>query len=277
AREKRVVKSKVGEKVSLPCCREIPRSESLQGYRAYWQKNVTDVVLAYSDGEMIRIHERYRNRTEMDPWDLILWVSPLEILDNGTYQCVVQYNSVVTCDESVTLFVTADFSQPSVTADVSASSCDSTEMVIVCSSHGGFPKPKMSGALNNVSVEWNASWVSESSLSPYNVTGTLVLNVTNDVNITCSVEYDGLAKSTSLPLKKTNDCVVPPAPPSYNVITASSIIVIIFILAIILAARYLPRRVCPHCCKPQDPVEEGVKEGAKPPVSSKVTSETSSV
>ncbi|NWQ67259.1 CD80 protein, partial [Neopipo cinnamomea] len=275
--EKRVVKSKVGEKVSLPCCHEIPRSESLQKYRTYWQKNVTDVVLAYSDGVMIRIHERYRNRTEMDPWDLILWISPVEILDNGTYQCVVQYNSVVVCDESVTLLVTADFSQPSITAEVSASSCESTEMVIVCSSHGGFPKPKISGALNNVSVEWNASWVSESSLSPYNVTGTLVLNVTNDVNVTCSVEYDGLAKSTSLLLKKTNECVVPPVPPSYNVITASSIIVIIFILAIILAARYLPRRVCPHCCKPQDPVEDSMKEDLKPPVSSKVTSETSSV
>ncbi|NXK40663.1 CD86 protein, partial [Piprites chloris] len=275
--EKRVVKSKVGEKISLPCCREIPRSESLQNYRAYWQKNVTDVVLAYSNGKMIEVHERYRNRAEMDPWDLILRISPMEILDNGTYQCVVQHNSVVVCDERVTLFVTADFSQPSITAEVSASSCESTEMVIVCSSHGGFPKPKISGALNNTSVEWNASWVSESSLSPYNVSGTLALNVTSDVNVTCSVENDGLARSTSLLLKKTNDCVVSPVPPSYNVITASSIIVVIFILAIILAARYLPRRVCPHSCKPQDLVEEGMKEGTKPPVSSKVTSETSSV
>ncbi|XP_064499441.1 T-lymphocyte activation antigen CD80 [Pseudopipra pipra] len=280
ALEKRVVRSKLGEKVSLPCCREIPRSESLQNYRAYWQKKfpeVTVVVLAYSDGKMIEADKRYRNRTEMDPWDLILWISPMEILDNGTYQCVVQHNSVVVCDESLTLFVTADFSQPSVTAEVSASSCESAEMVIVCSSHGGFPKPRISGALNNVSVEWNASWVSESSFSPYNVTGTLVLNVTSDVNVTCSVEYDGLAKSTSLLLEKTNDCVVPPVPPPYNVITASSIVVITFILAIILAARYLPRRVCPHCCKPQDPVEEGMKEGTKPPVSLKVTSETSSV
>ncbi|NWU11006.1 CD80 protein, partial [Cephalopterus ornatus] len=277
AREKRVVKSKLGEKVGLPCCREILRSESLQNYRAYWQKNVTDVVLAYSNGVLISNHERYRNRTEMDPWDLILWISPLEILDNGTYQCVVQHNSVVVCDERVTLFVTADFSQPSITAEVLHSSCESTEMAIVCSSYGGFPKPKISGALNNMSVEWNASWVPESSLRPYNVTGTLVLNVTNDVNLTCSFEYDGLAKSTSLLLKKTNDCVVPPVPQSYNVITASSIIVIIFILAIILAARYLQRRVCPHCCKPQDPGEEGIKEGTKPPVSSKVTSETSSV
>lgn len=71
-------------------------------------------------------------------------------------------------------------------------------MVITCSSHGGFPKPRMSGALNNVSLEWNASWVSESSFSPYNVTGNLVLNVTRDVNISCSVEYNGFAKSTSL-------------------------------------------------------------------------------
>ncbi|NXR81416.1 CD80 protein, partial [Pycnonotus jocosus] len=277
ALEKKVVKSKVGEKVSLPCCYEIPSSESLHKYRVYWQKNITDVVLAYSEGNMISRHERYRNRTEMDPWNLTLWVSPVEILDNGSYQCVVQRNSVVLCDQSVILFVTADFSKPNVTAVVTSDSCDVTEMVITCSSHGGFPRPKISGALNNVSMEWNASWVSESSRSPYNVTGKLKLNVTKDVNITCSVESSGFAMSTSLLLKKTNDCVVPPVSPPYNVITASIIIIITFILAITLAARYLPRHVCSHCCKHQDSVEEGVKECTKLPMSSKGTAEISSV
>ncbi|NXH93620.1 CD80 protein, partial [Pachycephala philippinensis] len=277
ALEKKVVKSKVGEKVSLPCCYEIPGSESLHKYRVYWQKNITDVVLAYSEGIMISKHERYRNRTEMDPRNLTLWISPVELLDNGSYQCVVQHNSVVVCGESVVLFVTADFSKPNITAEVSADSCELTEMVITCSSHGGFPKPRISGALDNMSVEWNASWVSESSLSPYNVTGKLVLNVTKDVNITCSVEYDGFAKSSSLLLKKTNDCVAPPVPPPYNVITASIIIVITFILAITLAARYLPRRVCSHCCKRQDSVEESGKDCTKAPLSDKGTAETSSV
>ncbi|NWZ00910.1 CD80 protein, partial [Loxia curvirostra] len=273
ALEKKVVKSKVGEKVSLPCCHEIPRSESLHKYRVYWQKNVTDVVLAYSEGIMISQHERYQNRTEMDPWNLTLWISPMEILDNGSYQCVVQRNSVLVCSESVIVFVTADFSKPNITAEVSADSCELTEMVITCSSHGGFPKPKISGALNNMSVEWNASMVSESSFSPYNVTGKLVLNVTKDVNMTCSIEYSGFATSASLLLKKTNNCVVPPVPPPYNVITASIIIVITFILAVTLAARYLPRHVCSHCCKRQDSVEEGVKEYSKAPM----TAETSSV
>lgn len=96
----------MGEKVSLPCCYEIPSSESLHKYRVYWQKNITDVVLAYSEGTMISKHERYQNRTEMDPWNLTLWISPMEILDNGSYQCIVQRNSVVVCDESVILFVT---------------------------------------------------------------------------------------------------------------------------------------------------------------------------
>lgn len=79
-------------------------------------------------------------------------------------------------------------------------------MVITCSSHGGFPKPRISGTLNNMSVEWNARWASESSLSPYNVTGKLVLNVTKDVNITCSVEYDGISKSSSLLLGMFYSC-----------------------------------------------------------------------
>ncbi|NWV89013.1 CD80 protein, partial [Machaerirhynchus nigripectus] len=279
ALEKKVVRSKVGEKVSLPCCYKIPSSESLHMYRVYWQKNITEVVLAYSRGNMISEHERYQKRTEMDPQNLTLRISPVEILDNGSYQCIVQHKSIVKCDESVILFVTADFSKPNLTAEVSADSCKSTEMVITCSSHGGFPKPKISGALNNKSVEWNASWVSESRLSPYNVTGKLVLNVTEDVNITCSVEYDGFAKSTSLFLRKTNDCVVPPVPPPYNVITASVIIVITFILAITLAARYLPRHACSHCCKRQDSVEEVVKDCTKAPLSDKGSdkAETSSV
>ncbi|NXC16607.1 CD80 protein, partial [Corythaeola cristata] len=246
ALEKKVVESKVGEKVGLPCCHEIPSSESLRNYRVYWQKNTTEVVLAYAEGEKISKHKRYENRTEMDSRNLTLWISPVEILDNGPYQCVVQHlrflqNPIVVCDKSVALFVTADFSKPNVTAEASANSCESTEMVVRCSSHGGFPKPKISGALNNESVVWNASWVSESSLSPYNVTGKLRLNVTKDVSITCSIEYNGFVKSTSLLLKKTGICIVPTVPPSYNVITASSIIIIIFLLAITLAARYFPR------------------------------------
>ncbi|XP_009696573.1 PREDICTED: T-lymphocyte activation antigen CD80, partial [Cariama cristata] len=282
ALEKKVVKSKVGEKIGLPCCHEIPNSESLHNYRVYWQKNTTEVVLAYAEGKKISEHERYENRTEMDTRNLTLWISPVEILDNGPYQCVVQHlrqsqNSVVVCDEPVTLFVTADFSKPNITAEVPTDPCEQTEVVVTCSSHGGFPKPQISGALNNKSVVWNASWVSESSFSPYNVTGKLRINVTKDIGITCSIEYNGFSKSASLLLKKPNECIVPTVPPSYNVITASSIIIIVFLLAITLAARYLPRHVCSHCCKPRDSVDDGVKECTKAPVSSKVTSQISSV
>ncbi|KFO73455.1 T-lymphocyte activation antigen CD80, partial [Cuculus canorus] len=245
--EKKTVNSKVGAKVGLPCCHEIPSSETLQNYRVYWQKNTTEVVLAYAEGKKISTHKRYENRTEMNTSNLTLLISAVEILDNGSYQCVVQHrrssqNPVVVCDESLTLFVTADFSMPNITAEVSAETCESTEMVVKCSSYGGFPKPKISGAINNESVVWNASWVSESNFSPYNVTGELRLNVTKEDNITCSVEYSGFAKSTSLLLKNTNKCIVPTAPPSYNVITASSIIIIISLLAIALAARYFSRQ-----------------------------------
>ncbi|NXG34387.1 CD80 protein, partial [Dromaius novaehollandiae] len=247
--EKKVAKGKVGEKVGLPCCHEIPSVESLRNYRVYWQKNTTEVVLAYAEGKKISENERYDNRTELNSRNLTLWISPVEIVDNGPYQCVVQHlkfaqNSVVpriVCDESVTLFVTADFSEPSITTEVvRTSSCESYEVVVRCSSHGGFPKPKISGVLNNVSMVWNATWVSESSISPYNVTGNLWLNVTEDISLTCSIEYNGFAKSTSLLLKKRRACV-PPTPPSYNVITASSIIIIVFLLAVTLAAKFLPR------------------------------------
>lgn len=109
----------------------------------------------------------------------------------------------VICQNGNKIFLaSADFSKPNLTAEVSADSCESTELVVMCSSYGGFPKPKLSGALNNMSVVWNASWVTESNLSPYNITGKLPLNVTQDVNITCSVEYNGFTKSTSLLLSR---------------------------------------------------------------------------
>ncbi|NXG46183.1 CD80 protein, partial [Psilopogon haemacephalus] len=279
ALEKKVIRGKMGEKVGLPCCHEIPSLESLQSYRVYWQKNITDVVLAYAEGKKMDGEKQYRNRTEMDTRNFTLWISPVEVLDNGSYQCVVQDPRVsrVLCTNDVTFFVTADFSMPNVTAEECANSCESSEMMVTCSSHGGFPKPKVSGALDSKPVVWSASQVSESSLSLYNVTAWLWVNVTEDVSFSCSIEYNGFVKSTSLLLKKTNYCVAFPVSPPYTVITASSIIIIVFLLALALAARYLPRHVCSHCCKPQDSVEEGVKECTKPPASSKMTPETSSV
>ncbi|XP_015735115.1 T-lymphocyte activation antigen CD80 isoform X2 [Coturnix japonica] len=285
AQEKKVVKSKVGEEVSLPCCYKIPSSESLQNYRVYWQMNITDVVLAYSGGKKIDEHLRYVNRTKLDFENLTLWISGVEILDSGTYQCVVQSlqsspdkpGSHFLCVELVTLFVTADFSKPSIEREVTASSCESTEMVVRCSSHGGFPKPKIYGVLNNVSVVLNTTWESESSLSPYNVTGTLWLNVTKDLNFTCFAEYDGFLRSTSLLLAKANDCIVSSALPSYNVITASSIIIITFLLAVILAAKYLPRHACSHCSKNQASAGEDAKEIMSTPHSCKVTCEMSTL
>ncbi|XP_065597998.1 T-lymphocyte activation antigen CD80 [Cyrtonyx montezumae] len=285
AQEKKVAKSKVGEKVGLPCCYKIPNSESLQNYRVYWQVNVTDVVLAYSGGEKIHEHSRYVNRTKLDLKNLTLWIYGVEILDRGPYQCIVQSlqsspdkpGSHLLCGEPVTLFVTADFSEPNIERKITASSCESTEMVVRCSSHGGFPKPRIYGVLNNVSVVLNTTWESESSLSPYNVTGTLWLNVTKDINFTCFVEYDDFVMSTSLLLAKANDCIISTALPSYNVITASSIIIITFLLAIILAAKYLPRHACSRCSKNQESADEDVKEIMNPPKSSKVTCEMSSL
>lgn len=285
AQEKKVAKSKVGEKVGLPCCYKIPSSESLQNYRVYWQMNVTDVVLAYAGEKKINEHPRYVNRTKLDFENLTLWISSVEILDSGPYQCIVQSlqsspdkpGSHLLCGEPVTLFVTADFSKPNIEREVTASSCASTEMVVRCSSHGGFPKPEIRGFLNDERVVLNTTWESESSLSPYNVTGTLWLNMTKDSNFTCFVEYDGLLRSTSLLLAKANDCIVSTALPSYNVITASSIIIITFVVAVTLAVKYLPRHACPHCSKNQVSAEDDVKESMNPPHSCKLTCEMSSL
>ena len=76
--------------------------------------NVTDVVLAYAGEKKINEHPRYVNRTKLDFENLTLWISSVEILDSGPYQCIVQSlqsspdkpGSHLLCGEPVTLFVT---------------------------------------------------------------------------------------------------------------------------------------------------------------------------
>ncbi|OXB76007.1 UNVERIFIED_CONTAM: hypothetical protein H355_016849, partial [Colinus virginianus] len=208
AQEKKVARSKVGEKVGLPCCYKIPNSESLQNYRVYWQMNVTDVVLAYSGGEKIHEHSRYVNRTKLDLKNLTLWIYGVEILDGGPYQCIVQSlqsspdkpGSHLLCGEPVTLFVTV------------TKCCWALRLCFIFSASA-----------------------------------------------------------------KANDCIISTALPSYSVITASSIIIITFLLAIALAAKYFPRHACSRCSKNQDSAEEDVKEIMNPPKNSKVTCEMSSL
>ncbi|XP_050816891.1 T-lymphocyte activation antigen CD80 [Gopherus flavomarginatus] len=277
AKEKKEFKAKLGESALLPCCYELPSPESLYNYRVYWQTIQTEVIQAYSAGkpvpDSVPVNSKYVNRTEMDLQNLTLLISPVELSDNNTYECIVQVleNGAYkrACAKSVVLVVVADFSKPVISADVPKDACGSTEVMVNCSSHGGFAEPRVSGILNNMSVDWQTN-LSDSKDSLYNVTAKLQLNLTEDIFLTCTIEYDVYKVSSNYTLKKLKECPSSPTPSPQGVIIASSLVLIcIFLVAIALLFKYFrchgcDRLRCSHYPVPQDPaVGTEMKEGVR--------------
>lgn len=291
AKEKKEFKAKLGERALLPCCYELPSPESLNNYRVYWQTIQTEVIQAYSAGKPVpssdRDNSKYVNRTEMDLQNLTLLISPVELSDNNTYECIVQElkNGVYQykCAERVVLVVVADFSKPVISADVPKDACGSTEVTVSCSSHGGFAEPRVSGILNNMSVDWQTN-LSESKDSLYNVTAKLQLNLTEEIFLTCTIEYDGCTVSSNYTLDKPKECPSPTPSPQGAIIASSLVLICIFLVAIALLFKYFwchgcEQLRCSHYPVPQDPaVGTEMKEGVRGVIDlSEVISEAASL
>ncbi|XP_043365836.1 T-lymphocyte activation antigen CD80 isoform X2 [Dermochelys coriacea] len=260
--QEKMHKAKVGDSILLPCCHELPNSNYLINYRVYWQTKSSDVVMAYSEGKLVMTNAMYMNRTKMDPKTLTMSIFPVKLSDDNKYECIVQelengaYKRA--CDVTVVLVVVADFSKPVISADVPKDACGSTEVMVNCSSHGGFPEPRVSGILNNMSVDWQTKPPgSENSL--YNVTAKLQLNLTEDIFLTCTIEYDDFKVSSNYSLKKLKECSPSPRLLPQGVIIASSLVLIcIFLVAIALLLKYFwchgcEQLRCSHSPVPQDP------------------------
>uniref|UniRef100_K7FUP5 T-lymphocyte activation antigen CD80-like n=1 Tax=Pelodiscus sinensis TaxID=13735 RepID=K7FUP5_PELSI len=246
AKEK-TVKAAVGTTATLPCCHKISSSDSLNNYRVYWQTKSQEVVLAYATGTLFEYSRKYNNRTKMNLTSLELVFSPVEVSDKDTYQCIVQ--EVVTgpqklCVNTVDLFVVANFSKPVITADVPKDACGSTQVMVNCSSYGGYPNPKVSGILNNMSVDWKTELFGNKT-SLYNVTAKLQFNLTEDISLTCTIEYDGYYVSSNYSLEKLKECRLSPIPPTHGIIIASSLVLVcIFLVALALLLKYFQCYAC---------------------------------
>ncbi|XP_005310233.1 T-lymphocyte activation antigen CD80 [Chrysemys picta bellii] len=280
------VKAKVGNIIHLPCCLALPSTESLSNYRVYWQTEKEEVVMAYSAGKPLGNDPKYENRIKMDLQNLTMSIFPVKLSDTDTYKCIVQViekGPSKLCDRTVDLVVEADFSKPVISADVPKDACGTTEVMVNCSSHGGFPAPRVSGILNNMSVDWQTN-LSDSKESLYNVTAKLQLNLTEDIFLTCTIEYDDFKVSSNYTLKKLKECPSSPTPPPQGVIIASSLVLIcIFLVAIALLLKYFrchgcEQLQCSHYPVPQDPaVGTEMKDGVRGVIDlSEVTSEAAS-
>ncbi|XP_029435168.1 T-lymphocyte activation antigen CD80 isoform X2 [Rhinatrema bivittatum] len=196
------VQSKVGKEVELPCSYNLLSVDSLKTHRVYWQKGLK-VAAAYLNGGEDKTHQHpdYLNRTTLRISNLSLVFSHTRAPDEGLYDCMVfqldqMKSSELKHESRVLLSLVADFSKPVISESRVAASNGIPLVNLTCSSRGGYPEPR---------IFWN-SWKeipssTESLLQDprtglYNVSSTLSLTVTEDLNLTCSVAYTGLQTSS---------------------------------------------------------------------------------
>ncbi|XP_053165399.1 T-lymphocyte activation antigen CD80-like [Hemicordylus capensis] len=245
------VTAKAGDLAMLPCSLKIPPGKSLKDYNVYWQKPVPKngnelVVIGYHYGQ-----ERpdwtdlvYQNRTTMDQRNFTLWISPVKVSDQGQYKCLI-LNPEKNYEAHLKLSVVADFSKPSIEA-VFNPPCAPTVLTLSCSSQGGYPQPEMSGLINNESVKWDHSSISDNQTQLFNITGNYnwQCNMTGEIFVQCSVGYLGFEVSSSLSLR-TPECP-PPEQPSSNGIVIVSIVILTFFVVMIVLTIFLRHRTCRH-------------------------------
>ncbi|XP_077198419.1 T-lymphocyte activation antigen CD80-like [Paroedura picta] len=205
------VKAKVREVATLPCDNNIHLDTSLKHYNVYWQKDVGSghedlVVFAYWKGNKLKNDAKYMNRTTMDQQNFTLWIAPVKVSDEGKYKCIILKNTSRVSLTTLSLTVMAEFSKPVIEMDPPA--CGSTLLILTCSSHGGYPKPTMTGLLNNNKVEWDPISTSDNQTQLFNITSNFQHNVTEDVVFLCSVSSPGFQTSTSYNYTIPKECPV---------------------------------------------------------------------
>ncbi|XP_056649473.1 T-lymphocyte activation antigen CD80 [Monodelphis domestica] len=169
----------VKEAVTFPCNYEIPEKERTY-YRVYWQHD-TKVVQAYVPGRRGEdlIDLSYVNRTVMEMANnLSVTIFPLQVPDEGTYECIVQrlvggqYKRVHKQD--VQLSISADFPEP--TTEVYE---ETGYWRMTCSSRQGYPQPKLSWVNNGkVLTSVNTSIFQDPVTKLYDIQSELHINQT---------------------------------------------------------------------------------------------------
>ncbi|KAJ7320424.1 hypothetical protein JRQ81_019935 [Phrynocephalus forsythii] len=194
------VMAKLREEARLPCSYKIPQGESMKDYKIYWQTRgglKPLVAIAYINAtESSYTDPLYKNRTKMNEENFTLSIFPVKLSDECTYECVILKEELIT-KLPVALSVVADFSKPIIQAERHSNVCGSEWLTLTCSSHGGYPRPRMVGSINNETVEWNSTATHDAATGLFQIIGNLPLNVTGDILVHCSVEYQDLKVSAN--------------------------------------------------------------------------------
>ncbi|XP_063161590.1 CD276 antigen-like [Candoia aspera] len=235
------ISAREGDEARLPCSYKISEGRSLESYYIYWQKPTFGksdlVVISYKHGRESESEKdvHYKNRTKMDKHNLTLSISPVKLSDIGIYKCIAILRTSKEGEGFASLSVIAPFSKPIIQYNSSSDRCDPTELTLSCSSHGGSSWPKMYGFVNKKAVNWTSTVTDNNQYKLFNITGTLQLNMTENMLVQCTVVFSDFQVSTNFSLNKTTKCLKPTLPPltPFGIIISSAMI-LIFLLAVVL-------------------------------------------
>ncbi|CAN2387802.1 hypothetical protein PRIEUP_LOCUS12121, partial [Pristimantis euphronides] len=189
--------------VVLPCvCHHLPGS--IEKIDVYWQwRNFSNnlVVAAAINGtvNLSFVDKMFKGRTQLDPDGLkagnfSLSLTNLSLHDTGIYDCLILWNPSYTAmfnNSTVDLEVTAQYSTPVVDVPSSGVLQHGQEVTLRCTSEGGLEQPKImwiNANDGNEIQDGHVNTVVHLDKDVFNVTNTITLNITSNVNISCLIQ-----------------------------------------------------------------------------------------
>ncbi|XP_044522783.1 ICOS ligand [Gracilinanus agilis] len=195
----------VGDNVELSCISPIQHFD-LHSIRVYWQTTKTppESVKSYIPGENSSQYDdsKYQNRTsltleKMERGDFSLLLSNITTKDEQEFVCIVldKSNYVILFQSVVTLRVAANFSVP-----VVAEETNNTEVTFTCTSHNGFPEPKVYwvNKTDNSLLNHTLQTVTKNENGLFSVFSVLTIEWTPNISIECCIENVNLQQNLTV-------------------------------------------------------------------------------
>ncbi|XP_036601989.1 T-lymphocyte activation antigen CD86 [Trichosurus vulpecula] len=243
----------------LPCGFKNTQAISPEDLVIFWQGAKDDVLYELYRGKekQNHVHPSYINRTKFTQTTLILHLLNVQIVDQGTYTCFVQYLSpkglVIIHQLPFLLSVLAPFSRPEITRLDNKTAEIGNVLNFSCSSKQGYPKPQKIYWV--VETKNSTMYLGEIHLSQddtsqlYNVTTALSLPITDStiwINITCFLQTQGpeeLLTSETLLIK-----MKPYEEPDSNFLIPGLVTAFVITVVLLIVLRVPHWKKCPHLC-----------------------------
>ncbi|XP_007493358.1 ICOS ligand isoform X2 [Monodelphis domestica] len=246
----------VGDNVELSCISPIQRHFDLQNIHVYWQTTKTppESVKSYIPGENSSQYDdsKYKNRASLTPekmerGDFSLLLSNITTKDEQEFVCIVLNKSSfgILLQSEVTLRVAANFSVP-----VVAQETNNTEVTFTCTSHNGFPEPKVYwvNKTDNSLLNHTLQTVTKNEKGLFSVYSVLTIEWTPNISIECCIENVNLQQNLTVwkggntgQLKFTT---IPNEPRPPETTSNTALFIIIGILFVVLVAAIISRQLC---------------------------------